>query len=248
MKNGFKFHVLYYIVAFICFLTGYFKDFIWISILIIIHELGHVTGAILCRFQIDRVVILPFGGMTILNDRVNRPISQELLILVLGPIYQQLFFLILCKLHLMHATFSLYHYVLLFFNLLPIVPLDGSKLIELLLERFFPYKKAKYICFFFSIFTFFFYLFYTVRIKNLFLGLISLFLIQQQIRYWNQIPYVFSKFIYERYLYTWNFKRHHKIKGERLAQMKRDCIHIFEHNGWHTEKEIINKQFSKLIK
>lgn len=145
MKNTFKFefHILYYVVAFFCMLMGYFKNFIWISLLIMVHECGHVTGAILCNWKIDKVMILPFGGMTILKENLNKPLYQEWLIVLLGPLYQMAFYFFLLFLHKMNFEFRFYHYILLGFNLLPMIPLDGSKMLGLLLEHFFLIKRPK---------------------------------------------------------------------------------------------------------
>ncbi len=169
MKNTFKFEIsiLYYIVGLFCFLTGYFKDFIWISILIMIHECGHVTGAILCNWKIERVLILPFGGMTFLKESLSRPIYQEWIIVLLGPIYQMVFFLILCFLRYMNPTFMLYHFLLLGFNLLPIIPLDGSKMLQLCLESFLPYRRSKYIGLWVSIFILIVLVGYTIYSRNI---------------------------------------------------------------------------------
>lgn len=45
MKIIFKIHPLYYLVALIMIINGLFRDFIYISIIILVHEIGHVMGA-----------------------------------------------------------------------------------------------------------------------------------------------------------------------------------------------------------
>ena len=60
-KNIFKVHILFYIVALFCILIGFFKEFIIFSSIIIIHELGHIIGALIFKWKIEKVVLLPFG-------------------------------------------------------------------------------------------------------------------------------------------------------------------------------------------
>ena len=44
MKITFKIHPLYYLVAIFSIITGLFKDFIYITLLIFIHEIGHTIA------------------------------------------------------------------------------------------------------------------------------------------------------------------------------------------------------------
>ncbi len=241
MRNNFpfEFHILYYLVGFICLLTGYFKDFIWISILIMIHELGHVTGAILKNWRIEKVVILPFGGMTLFQEQCNRPIKEEWVIVLLGPLYQILFFLLLSVLHYTNPTFTMYHLLLLQFNLLPIIPLDGFKMLQLVLETFFSYKNAKYIGFWISIILLCGLILYATMYQNLVFFIILLFLAKENYRFYREIPYQIDKFLLERYLYVFSFPKIKKIKGQKLNQMKRGYSHLFLIDGqWKNEMEI----------
>ena len=113
MKNIFKIHPLYYLVAILTIITGNFKDFTLITLIIIIHELGHISAAIYYKWKIEKIVILPFGGITIFNEYLNRPIKEELLISIMGPIYQIIFYYLICLFNLNTTLFSFYHYTLL---------------------------------------------------------------------------------------------------------------------------------------
>ena len=241
MKNNFpfEFHILYYFTALLCLLTGHFKDFIWISMLIIIHELGHVTGAIVQGWHIEKVMMLPFGGMTILKEQCNRPIHEEWIIVLLGPLYQIAFVSILSLLYGTNSTFIMYHYLLLGFNLLPIIPLDGYKMLQLFLETFFSYRNAKYVGFWISILCLSGCIGYTFLSKNLILGMILLFLIKENIHFYHEIPYLIDKFLLERYLHTFSFSKQKKIKGLQLHKMKRGYSHLFWiEDRWQDENSV----------
>ena len=79
-------------MAFICALTGYFKHFILFTLLIIIHELGHITGALIFKWKIKKVLILPLGGLTIFDEYLSKSIFEEFIILIMGPLYQIIFY------------------------------------------------------------------------------------------------------------------------------------------------------------
>ena len=137
-KNIFKIHILYYVVAFISFLTGNFKNFIIFSSIIIVHETGHIIGAWLFKWKIDRVILLPFGGITIFNEHIDKPLKQELIIAFLGPLFQVIFYLIFKN----NNVFNNYNIAILLFNLLPIHPLDGSKILNVFFNEFISFKNS----------------------------------------------------------------------------------------------------------
>ena len=91
-KNIFRFHPLFYLLAFLSFITGYFKHFVIFTSIILIHELGHVAMGMLMKWKIEEVIILPFGGITIFKERIDKPLIQEFLIAIAGPLLQLLFF------------------------------------------------------------------------------------------------------------------------------------------------------------
>ena len=97
MKITFKIHLFYYLLAILCIMNGYFKDFILISLIIIIHEFGHIIMALYYDWKIEKVVILPFGGITIFNEILNKKIKEEFMIAIMGPIFQILLFIIVNK-------------------------------------------------------------------------------------------------------------------------------------------------------
>ena len=135
MKITFKIHPLYYIVCLICIFTGLFRNLIYITLLILIHEIGHLIGALYYKWHIKKVVILPFGGITIFNELINKSLKEEFVILVLGPLFQILFYFVLVFFNIDNSLITSYHYSLLLFNILPIIPLDGSKLLNIILKK-----------------------------------------------------------------------------------------------------------------
>ena len=116
MKTIFKIHPFFYIFAIICIITGYFKNFLIITFIVMFHEMGHVIAALFLKWKIDRVIMLPFGAITIFDELINIPIKEEFLIALMGPLFQCFLFVI------DNNLFRTYNIYLLLFNLLPIIP------------------------------------------------------------------------------------------------------------------------------
>ena len=244
MKNIFKIHPLYYIVALITIFTGLFKDFIYITLLIFIHEIGHLIGALYYKWNIKKVVILPFGGITIFNELINKSLKEEFVILVLGPLFQILFYFILCILNIESNLITIYHYSLLLFNFIPIIPLDGSKLLNIILNKIFSFKLSHIISLFISLICLIYLFIRTIIIKNLILFIILIFLLIKNIKEIYLHKYLFNKFLFERYNYNLKFKKIKRIKGLKIYKMKKDYKHLFYLNKYITENEILKDYFN----
>ena len=70
-----------------------FKEFAIIFSIIIIHELGHFSVSKVFNWNLDKISIYPFGGCVKFNEKLNRPLYEELFILLGGPCLQIIYFL-----------------------------------------------------------------------------------------------------------------------------------------------------------
>src|SRR5574344_1052222 len=221
-------HPLTYLIILISLCTGLFRELITFLLIIIIHELGHITGALIYKWHIDRIVIMPFGGIIIFNELLNKPLIEEFIILILGPIYQLINFAIFKDIT---PYFNYYNYGLFIFNMLPIYPLDGYKFYNLILNMIVPYKltmKIMLIISFISLIIF-------IRNDLIYL-LIGLFLLIGVIKEYKSINYIYNKFMLERYSYKFNFKKIKIINN--INNMYRDYSHLIRGKRLMTEKEI----------
>ncbi len=212
MKITFKIHLFYYLLAILCIMNGYFKDFILISLIIIIHEFGHIIMALYYDWKIEKVVILPFGGITIFNEILNKKIKEEFMIAIMGPIFQILLFIIVNKITYDYK-FNFYNNLLLIFNLMPIYPLDGSKILNLGLCKILPYKISHKISIYFSYLILLIYILYIMYNPNLILFIAIIFLFFKVIVEHKKHKYIYNKFLFERYLYNLNFNKIKKINN-----------------------------------
>ena len=108
------------------------------------HEFGHILMGVLFKWKIEKVIILPFGALTVFNEDLNRKLSEEALIAIMGPIFQVIFTYLLYNLGVQDAVY--YSSSILCFNLLPIFPLDGSKLLNVFLNKITSFKRRENVC------------------------------------------------------------------------------------------------------
>lgn len=234
--NKVSINPLTYIVILVSLFTGLFKElFIFLSI-IIIHECGHITGALIFKWHIEKVVIMPFGGLTVFNELLNRPLYEEFIILIMGPLFQTIYFIIFKDINL---SFNYYNYGLFLFNFLPIYPLDGYKFWNLIFSYFMPYKLVLKITILIS----FVFLLFFIRLDLIYL-LIFLFLLIGCIKEYRNIDFIYNKFLLERYYYTFKFKRRKIINN--LNMMYRDCTHLIKKDNYMTEKQALYNKYHNL--
>lgn len=245
------FHYTYYLMAISYVLCGYYINLIVFTTLIIVHEFGHYITARLLSFKVDKIVIYPFGGITKINDMINKDINSELLVATSGVIYQFLFFLIICYLNnkgiIRNYTLDIYrdyNSQIIFFNLLPIYPLDGSKIFNLLLSKYIGFNLANYITIVISFITIIVFVISNSYENNYSILIIIGILLKNIYRFYYNIEYIYNRFILERYLFKFNYKKKVIIKNK--DKMYKNRVHIFNDNGkLMNEKEYISTFFEK---
>ncbi len=200
--------------------------------------MGHIVGSIIYKWQIDKVILLPFGGITIFKENIDKSLKEEFMIAILGPLFQLIFYFIYKE----NPIFNYYNLVILLFNLLPIYPLDGSKIINILFNAFLSFKKSHILTIIISVIAMFFIV--LINKYNLLLYLIFLFISLEIIKEINKHNYYFNRFLLERYLYDNNYKKKRTISD--IRKMCKQTKHIFKiNNEYYTEKKIIHNLFDK---
>lgn len=248
IKNTFKFkiHFFFYVVMAIALFTGNVIDFLVFTSIIVVHELGHIFGAVIFKWNIKEVILLPFGGLTVFNQKINTSLLEQFVVTLLGPVFQIVFYVLISCFFSLSESVVYYNFVLLAFNLLPIFPLDGSKFIYVFLCLFFPFKFSHLMLIFISFCTIIF-LFFLVGCFDFLISLIVLFLIIKVVFEFNNHYLIFNKFLFERYNYCFDFKKTKIIKN--INSMYLRCMHVFFVDGEYvTERNILRKRFDKYNK
>lgn len=234
-----NFLTIYFLL--LLFLCGYLKVGLIIFFIVIFHELGHILFIKLFNYKIVSINIYPFGGITKINKDINTPVNKELIIAAAGVIFQLLLFIIIIILPISNYNKSLfykYNLSILIFNLLPIIPLDGSIILNSLLNKIFSYKLSYYIYLIISFITLILYILtnYWLSLNNYLI--VSLFVVKTYYAYKNY-NYIFNKFLLERYLNKYEFKYLSTREGN-LDILKLDTYQYFK------EKEKVVGEAKKL--
>ena len=221
-----KYTLLFILIFLLC---GFFKNICIILFIVITHELAHVFVAKILGYKVLSIEIYPFGGVTKLDKKLNDHIIYDLFIAGAGLFLQFIYF-ILGKASLITDTLFLeYNKAIMLFNLLPIIPLDGSKIVFELANYFLPYKAS--ISFYVSI-SFISISIYTL--SNLKYNLNNYFLIMLFIYKTWQIfkdrRIIYYKFILERKLYKFKYR---KIKNKNIpiTKFQKDIKYYYYRNG-----------------
>lgn len=79
-----KIHPLTYLYLLLAFISGssYYVAFLFFSIL---HEIGHYLVALYFSFEIEKIMILPFGAFLSLKDLGKHYVYEEIGMLLCGP-------------------------------------------------------------------------------------------------------------------------------------------------------------------
>ncbi len=184
-----------------------------------------------------------FGGVTILDEKLNLNIFKELIMVISGPLVQVLFFILICILYKngfvrinTYNNIKMINTLLLSFNLLPILPLDGAKILNNILDLIIPYEKSHKITIIISIIFLPLVLFFDNKI---FLILVFIFLILQIIEEVKIHKYRLRKLLLERKLENIKFKKCKLIyKIKDVMRNKNFCIYV--NNVKFTEFDYFN--------
>lgn len=201
-------HPLFWVIIGIGIFTARFKELLLLFCIVLIHELGHAFAAAHYNWRIKKIQLLPFGGVAELEEHGNKSLKEELVVVIAGPI-QHIWMMavgyMLFEAGWLHA--ELYYFfmwnniIILAFNLLPIWPLDGGKVLFNVLSYRFPYLQAhekmmKLSCVFFSVILVWQLLWNS---NNIMMWVLLIFLAVSLYQEWKQRRYAFMRFLLERY-------------------------------------------------
>ncbi|MFS0654689.1 M50 family metallopeptidase [Bacillus sp. 179-C3.3 HS] len=261
-------HPLLWIVMAFAILSGQIKPLLCLLVIISVHELGHAAAACFYQWRIKRIFLLPFGGAVEVEEHGNRPIKEELAVIICGPLQHlplQFFAWLFLETALISpdvfTMFTFFNMTIFFVNLLPIWPLDGGKLFFLLLSAFYPFQRAHALAIkgslvLFVLLTVALLLFAPLQFNG---WVLLTFLAYSLLTEHRQRHYVSVRFLLERYY----GKKEQKVEKlvplkasaedkvyEVMARFQRGCKHliIIEKNGVKMsqldENELLHAYFS----
>ncbi|RNA70653.1 M50 family metallopeptidase [Alteribacter keqinensis] len=257
-----KVHPLFWVILGSGVITGYFKEVIMMFLIVFIHEMGHGWTAKRFGWRLTKIELLPFGGVAETEEYGNRPVKEEALVIIAGPL-QHLWLIALSFICLQfqwwsasdHAIFLFHNLTILAFNLLPIKPLDGGKLLFVLQTAFLPYRKALYTSFYSSLV--FLTLFWCVALSilpfHLNLIVVLSFLAVHHYLEWRQRHFIFMRFLIERFEKKAKLVSRMRplfVNGDEkvadvIKKLRRNCQHmiVLHDTGKAVEEEKILEAF-----
>lgn len=222
-----------------------YKVWLFIFVLLSVHECMHIICATLLNYHTNKVIVYPIGLNAVIEHFEYRKSIYEIIITLSGLsvhiiMYFGLYFLYQINVisyvfmeYLNHINLSIF-----LFNLFPVYPLDGGRIIRNILEFMIPFKLAKTLSLFFS-FLFVILFFIIVKNKESYLFMIVILLMQLVYYLYEYREDVHSFYLY-RYLYD--------VKGKIKIHSKKDIYknkknYIIEDDTLKSEKEYLGKYF-----
>ena len=170
-----------------------------------------------------KIYIYPLGGISLFDMPLNINPLKELLVIIMGPLFQFIAAFLLISIFDYNSV-MFYHFGILYFNLLPIYPLDGGKLLNLLFNYFIPYKYSYKIIIYISYIISIIILFSNnvLSINMIITYIFLIFIIRKE---HLKVNYIYNKFLLERYLNDYNYKKSIVIPNDNhFYRMKKNII------------------------
>ncbi|SDT30068.1 sporulation factor SpoIVFB. Metallo peptidase. MEROPS family M50B [Paenibacillaceae bacterium GAS479] len=205
-------HPLLAVLMLLSIMTGYIGELLTLFVLVFVHELGHAAAAHGFGWKVLEIKLLPFGGVAELEEKPGAPSYEEAVIALAGPL-QNLWMAgaawALGAAGLMNPQWSDYlihaNLLLLAFNMLPIYPLDGGRLLRYIcgmqLNYYATLRFSAWTGMIFSVLMIAFALLpqleHSGGIQANLLA-VGLFLFAANFTYRKQIPFLFMRFLMTR--------------------------------------------------
>ena len=129
-----KVNPLFFALILVLILFGQGLNFLFVFVALVLHEIGHAVVGRLRGFVVKSVVLMPYGAMMSLEESFDR--TSGVLIGLSGPVTNFLIALLLLGVWwLFPSVYGVTRFFLFanmslgLFNLLPVYPLDGSRIV-----------------------------------------------------------------------------------------------------------------------
>ena len=198
IKYSFCFFVFFIVIL------GFYKQFLIIFIFVSLHEAGHIISSKIFSLKTDRIIITPIGEIAVIKNIDSVSFLKKFIIFISGPFVNIFFGIIFFYLSKISSDyyfifFEKVNFLLAFFNLFPVYPLDGGRILTLILNRFLPIMTSNRIIIKIST---------SISIIFIFLGIVQLILFPYNISLLCIGLYLFRTRSKTFFGMTFNFYKH----------------------------------------
>ena len=166
MKIKLNLNIFLFLILF--FITNQIEVYALVMVFALVHELAHLVCGVVLGFKPDTFKIMPLGFSIEFETKIddyNKKIIKsnilavkKILIALSGPLIN-LFIVIIGLIFNIDTNIIYANFLILIFNLLPIYPLDGGRILINILKIFYGNRKANK---------------YTNTIRNIFIILLTI--------------------------------------------------------------------------
>ncbi|HAX72691.1 MAG TPA: peptidase M50 [Firmicutes bacterium] len=197
----------FYFMCLLVIFTGRYTEWVIFMISIFFHECGHILMAKVLKWELKEVRVFGFGGFMQFTGELNKSNREDLLISMSGIAVNILILCLLCLIPKQFLTirnlrlqnmFIQAQLFIIVYNLIPLPPLDGNRILINLLSMIFPYKRVlklnSWISFIIlgAILCLTFY--YDFRQYYMAIG----YVLFSTIKFVKQAPYLYQRFILQK--------------------------------------------------
>lgn len=158
---GIQFEISFIFTAVLALIAATDKtgDIIVFFVAALIHETAHLVTMMFLKSKPRKIKLIP-GGINIVDESVKTP-TEDILILLSGPVSNLICFIIF------KDVFSVVSLLLFIYNMMPIIGLDGGRILSILISINFGVKASEKVLLTISIiFAILFILLFIYLFKN----------------------------------------------------------------------------------
>lgn len=158
MKVRIDLKILIFIILF--YFTHQLKIYLIVMLFAFIHELGHLIAGLILGIKPEKIDLMPFGATITFKPQIQnsdyentasttnraQEYIKKIIVLIAGPLTNFIIILITSNIDISIFTAMIIIYtnlILLLFNMFPIYPLDGGRIIQETLNIIFGKTKSK---------------------------------------------------------------------------------------------------------
>lgn len=145
----YRFHPLFTLIMIGSVITGYFLEAVTLFGIVLVHEMGHLAAANGFGWRVREVQLLPFGGVLVVDELGTAPTREELIVSLAGPLQHVWMILVALLMKWVDVGASSWwdyfieaNLMIGLFNLIPVMPLDGGKVMQSLLGYLLSYHNT----------------------------------------------------------------------------------------------------------